>query len=251
MGSFLPHYRGKRPGSTFEVDPQRRRDDELRSSQTRIDHVCIQNWNVKRTAALAQRNWGKPIVNDELEYEGDISLAWGNHRPQELAPSILGHCRGAATRGTASVTRIRRMLWWAKGGTLHGESWKRVAFLRSIIEEDVEMGLTPASTTNGPGATSPWRAKATTNSSTLASTSPRLWFRPPELTTSLARSTSMDTWDMKIAAGQAHSASGVSKTAAARRRSERPEAAGHVRGRVAGQSPIRRSASDRRAQGAG
>ena len=30
------------------------------------------------------RAWGKPIVNDELEYEGDISLAWGDLTPQEL-----------------------------------------------------------------------------------------------------------------------------------------------------------------------
>ena len=27
------------------------------------------------------RAWGKPIVNDELEYEGDISLAWGDLTP--------------------------------------------------------------------------------------------------------------------------------------------------------------------------
>jgi hypothetical protein len=48
-----------------------------------IDHVCIQNWNVKRTADW-RREWGKPIVNDELEYEGDISLAWGDLTAQEL-----------------------------------------------------------------------------------------------------------------------------------------------------------------------
>ena len=48
-----------------------------------IDHVCIQNWNVKRTADW-RREWGKPIVNDELEYEGDISLALGDLTPQEL-----------------------------------------------------------------------------------------------------------------------------------------------------------------------
>jgi hypothetical protein len=39
-----------------------------------VDHVCIQNWNVKRTSEW-RNEWGKPIVNDELEYEGDISLA--------------------------------------------------------------------------------------------------------------------------------------------------------------------------------
>ena len=48
-----------------------------------IDHVCIQNWNVKRTTDW-RREWGKPIVNDELEYEGDISLAWGDLTAQEM-----------------------------------------------------------------------------------------------------------------------------------------------------------------------
>ena len=53
-----------------------------------IDHVCIQNWNVKRTSEW-RNEWGKPIVNDELEYEGDISLAWGNISAQELTTVLV------------------------------------------------------------------------------------------------------------------------------------------------------------------
>ncbi len=30
------------------------------------------------------------------------------------------------------------LIWWAKGGKLHGEAWKRIGFLREIIEEDAE-----------------------------------------------------------------------------------------------------------------
>jgi hypothetical protein len=48
-----------------------------------VDHVCIQNWNVKRTPEWLA-DWGKPIVNDEMEYEGDIYQAWGNLTAQEL-----------------------------------------------------------------------------------------------------------------------------------------------------------------------
>ena len=33
--------------------------------------------------------------------------------------------------------------WWAKGGQLRGESWRRIGFLRDLIEADVENGLTP------------------------------------------------------------------------------------------------------------
>ena len=83
------------PARHLEVDPQWRGDDELRSSQALVDHVCIQNWNVKRTADW-RREWGKPIVNDELEYEGDISLAWGNLTPQELTSDHVGRGLGNA-----------------------------------------------------------------------------------------------------------------------------------------------------------
>ena len=109
-----------------------------------VDHVCIQNWNVKRTAEWRDE-WGKPIVNDELEYEGDISLAWGNITPQELVHRFwvtvtrggyAGH--GETYRASAGSAVV------GEGRDLHGESWKRIAFLRSIIEEDVVNGLTPA-----------------------------------------------------------------------------------------------------------
>ena len=109
-----------------------------------VDHVCIQNWNVKRTN-LWREEWGKPIVNDELEYEGDISLAWGDITAQELTHRFwLTLTRGGYAGHGECFAHPQDHLWWAKGGILRGESWKRVAFLRAIIEEDVVRGLTPA-----------------------------------------------------------------------------------------------------------
>jgi hypothetical protein len=35
------------------------------------------------------------------------------------------------------------ILWWSKGGVLHGESWPRIAFLREIIEDMPAGGLSP------------------------------------------------------------------------------------------------------------
>ena len=115
-----------------------------------IDHVCIQNWNVKRTADW-RREWGKPIVNDELEYEGDISLAWGDLTPQELTHRFwVTMTRGGYAGHGECYAHPQDLLWWAKGGVLRGESWKRVAFLRSILEEDVANGLTPSPTDEWP-----------------------------------------------------------------------------------------------------
>jgi hypothetical protein len=48
-----------------------------------IDHVCIQNWDVKRTQEWRDQ-YQKPIVNDEPEYEGSIVHARGNITAQEL-----------------------------------------------------------------------------------------------------------------------------------------------------------------------
>ena len=115
-----------------------------------IDHVCIQNWNVKRTTDW-RRDWGKPIVNDELEYEGDISLAWGDLIAQELTHRVwVTLTRGGYAGHGEYYAHPQDLLWWAKGGVLRGESWRRVAFLRSIIEADVVNGLTPAPTDQWP-----------------------------------------------------------------------------------------------------
>jgi hypothetical protein len=109
-----------------------------------VDHVCIQNWNVKRTTEW-RREWDKPIVNDELEYEGDIPLAWGDLTAEELTHRFwITVVRGGYGGHGECFMHPNDELWWAKGGVLRGESWKRVAFLRSIIEEDVKQGLTPA-----------------------------------------------------------------------------------------------------------
>lgn len=35
------------------------------------------------------------------------------------------------------------ILWWSKGGVLHGQSWQRIAFLRAIIEAAPAGGLSP------------------------------------------------------------------------------------------------------------
>ena len=38
------------------------------------------------------------------------------------------------------------VLWWSKGGVLHGESYKRMAFLRKLVEETAD-GIDPVPAT--------------------------------------------------------------------------------------------------------
>lgn len=108
-----------------------------------VSHVCIQNWDVKRTPEWRDA-YGKPVVNDEPEYEGNIIQSWGNITAEELVHRFwLTVMRGGYAGHGETFMHPQDLLWWAKGGKLHGEAWKRIGFLRGLIEEDVGNGLEP------------------------------------------------------------------------------------------------------------
>lgn len=113
-----------------------------------VDHVCIQNWDVKRTPEWREA-YGKPVVNDEPEYEGNIVQSWGNITAQELVHRYwITLMRGGYAGHGETYAHPEDLLWWAKGGELRGEAWKRIGFLRDLIEEDVVNGLEPIGTPN-------------------------------------------------------------------------------------------------------
>ena len=209
-----------------------------------MTNACIQNWNVKRTAEW-RRDWGKPIVNDELEYEGDISLAWGNISAREMVHRCwLTLTRGGyAGHGEVSLIGVS-LLWWAKGGPLRGESWKRIAFLRSIVEADVRNGLAPAA---GGGvaldSVCPAASMATIGSSTSASTSPRCGWRDCPTTMAIYEVDVIDTWEMTITPAK-HAPSPVFPApATARRGNHGSQADLGLRRRTAGEALPRLSYS--------
>jgi hypothetical protein len=108
-----------------------------------VSHVCIQNWDVKRTPEWRVA-YGKPVVNDEPEYEGDIYPAWGNITARELVHRFwVTVMRGGYAGHGETYADPEDLIWWAKGGTLRGEAWTRIAFLRRLLEDDVTWGLEP------------------------------------------------------------------------------------------------------------
>jgi hypothetical protein len=108
-----------------------------------VSHVCIQNWDVKRTQEWRDA-YGKPVVNDEPEYEGNIMLSWGNISPHELVHRYwITLLRGGYAGHGETFMHPHDILWWAKGGTLRGEAWQRIGFLRDLLEQDATEGLTP------------------------------------------------------------------------------------------------------------
>lgn len=98
-------------------------------------HCCIQDTCVRKVPQY-QAKYGKPVIFDECCYEGDLQYPWGNISAFEMTDRfwcavVLG---GYCTHGEVFENE-EEILWWAKGGTLKGQSPARIAFLRSIIEE--------------------------------------------------------------------------------------------------------------------
>lgn len=100
-----------------------------------ITHCCVQTaWMEK--AADWMRQYNKPVVYDECCYEGNLPHNWGNISAFEMVHRFWSACTVGAycTHGEVFLSEDE-VLWWAKGGVLKGESPKRIAFLRSILEE--------------------------------------------------------------------------------------------------------------------
>ncbi len=80
----------------------------------------------------------KPVVIDEMCYEGNVRYGWGNISGRELTR----RCWTALTKGAwpgHSETYIQPgdNLWWSHGGELRGESVARLAFMREFVETRV------------------------------------------------------------------------------------------------------------------
>ncbi len=126
-----------------------------------VTHVCIQHSDIRKIVEWRDK-FGKPIVNDELEYEGNITYTWGCISAEEETHRfwIMVTNGGYAGHGETYM-HPEDILWWGKGGVLHGESWKRIGFLREIIESLPADGLSPLANAEtslfGPQHASRWQ----------------------------------------------------------------------------------------------
>eukprot|EP00936_MAST-01D_sp_MAST-1D-sp1_P002949 g2949.t1 len=101
-----------------------------------ITHVSLQG-HIDDTAGL-RLQYAKPVVWDEVKYEGNITDAWGAlSGPEEADRFWLAAAKGVFAGHSDTVLDWRlgahddaQPLWWAKGGTLRGESPPRIAWFR-------------------------------------------------------------------------------------------------------------------------
>ena len=97
----------------------------------------------------------KPIVFDEVKYEGDIEQRWGNLSAEEMVHRFWqGTIAGTYVGHGETYQHPDDMLWWAKGGMLRGKSPARIAFLRKVLEDGPPTGWSRSTSgrTSGPPA---------------------------------------------------------------------------------------------------
>ena len=81
----------------------------------------------------------KPLLYDEMRYEGDVPSGWGRLTAKEMTSyfwkaglsGVYGTHGDTFKNDSDEETEVR---WWAKGGTLMGDSPKRIAFFKNIMD---------------------------------------------------------------------------------------------------------------------
>ncbi len=111
-----------------------------------ITHCSLQREDLYRHVEYTDEyrvRWNKPIVWDEIAYEGNIDMGWGNISGQELTRRFWEAAMrgGYAGHGETFADEENDILWWSHGGTLHGESPARLRFLHQILCETPGPGL--------------------------------------------------------------------------------------------------------------
>jgi hypothetical protein len=112
-----------------------------------VSHASIQNGSAVEDygrAVLYRDVYRKPVVFDEVKYEGDIPERWGHLTAEELVHRFWqGTIAGAYVGHGETYSNPEEVLWWSKGGSLRGLSPPRIAFLRSILDAGPREGFEP------------------------------------------------------------------------------------------------------------
>jgi hypothetical protein len=104
-----------------------------------ITHASIQNGSAVEDfgrAVLARDAYQKPVIYDEVCYEGDLPSRWGRLSGEEMTEAFWqGIIAGTYVTHGETYRNPNDIIFWAKGGKLRGTSPSRIGFLRKIIEE--------------------------------------------------------------------------------------------------------------------
>jgi hypothetical protein len=112
-----------------------------------ITHASIQNGGAVTDPARARTYrdmYHKPVVFDEVQYEGNIPSGWGRLSAEELVFRFWNATVAGTYCGHGETYRSDdQILWWSKGGVLKGQSPARLAFLKQVLADAPAEGIEP------------------------------------------------------------------------------------------------------------
>lgn len=98
-----------------------------------VTHLSIQTSDFARAREFREQ-FKKPVVYDECKYEGNVRQGWGNISPQRMVHNFwAGAVAGCYVGHGETYQHPEDILWWSKGGVIHGQSPARIAFMKSFI----------------------------------------------------------------------------------------------------------------------
>jgi hypothetical protein len=107
----------------------------------------MQNGAAVQEAGRAQMyrdTWRKPVVYDEVCYEGNSPYRWAQLSGPEMVHSFwCGTVAGTYVGHGDYFATVVEDTWTSFGGKLTGESAPRLAFLRQILEDSPATGIEP------------------------------------------------------------------------------------------------------------
>ena len=114
-------------------------------------HASLQSYDFEKSEARREA-WNKPIIYDELQYEGDVERRWGNLSAEEMTRRFwLATVRGTyASHGevfgaTDDAGQHAHESSWSDAGRLRGESAARIKFLHDVVGRATKVGFNEAS----------------------------------------------------------------------------------------------------------
>lgn len=109
-------------------------------------HASLQSYDFEKSAER-RLAWNKPIIYDEIQYEGDVERRWGNLSAEEMTRRFwLATIRGSyASHGEVFISEQSgphaHESSWSDAGRLRGESAPRIAFLHDLVQKYTKVGL--------------------------------------------------------------------------------------------------------------
>jgi hypothetical protein len=112
-----------------------------------ITHVSAQNGSAVAELGrvpIYRQLTQKPVVFDEVRYEGNLDKRWGNLSAEEMVLRFwVGTIGGTYVGHGESLVEPGKPSWLGQGGSFRGESPARIAFFKKIIESAPPGGINP------------------------------------------------------------------------------------------------------------